>query len=676
MTSVSSDRRFGVNSGKAVKVPCKAATTANITLSGEQTIDGVSCVTDDRVLVKNQTTASQNGIYVVDTGAWSRALDFDDNNDICEGTMVEVNRGSANALTFWQLNTQSPTIGSSLTFVNYTIPNVVSLIAGITTLRATTPVNGMRVYLEYHTTSGDGGHGYFRGITGASPGTYTHNNGTIVVPSGGDGSAAWLREYTGPIHAVWFGVTADGTTNDTTAMQACIDYAIVKAAIDTKVSVKLPSGAIKLGSGLTVNCPSYSFSMIGEGQWETTFKITSDIGNVFVVTGCPGGRFQDFGITASLELTTGSFLKLVNLYRFELTNMYLAEGYETIRMENCTGVYMTNVKVVGAYYFTDVTYKANSAMLHFAASGAGNNGIFLNNCTFDPSSLTPATGSKYQYAVWVESIDGLWVNNCHIAGGYLSHLKINPVVGSPCSGMKFSNTWIDYWGQRCLNIGNNVAADTKNVQDVTFSSCTFQGATTQLALIYGAGIIGVAFVGCTFEYSTGDAIHLYGGIDILFSGCNFIGNNTSLHQSTLVVAGGTESQDLVFTGNNFRGGTNTDYHLNLGASTGPIVATGNNFNAHQVSAIYNAGVTALHAVGNYGHSQSGSGTINSGATSATITHSLGWAPSANQISIVGKELATNDIGYWYVDTITTTQFTVHVKADPGASNFDFGWSIN
>lgn len=53
------------------------ATTANITLSGTQTIDGIAVVAGDRVLVKDQTTTSQNGIYVVASGTWSRATDMD-----------------------------------------------------------------------------------------------------------------------------------------------------------------------------------------------------------------------------------------------------------------------------------------------------------------------------------------------------------------------------------------------------------------------------------------------------------------------------------------------------------------------------------------------------------------------------------------------------------------------
>ena len=63
--------------GLDVKGSVKVATTANITLSGTQTIDDISVVADDRVLVKDQSTASENGVYVVAAGAWSRADDAD-----------------------------------------------------------------------------------------------------------------------------------------------------------------------------------------------------------------------------------------------------------------------------------------------------------------------------------------------------------------------------------------------------------------------------------------------------------------------------------------------------------------------------------------------------------------------------------------------------------------------
>ena len=79
----------------AVKKSVKVATTANITLSGLQTIDGVSCVAGDRVLVKNQTTTATNGIYVVSAAAWSRAPDADTISKIA-GAIVNADSGTAN----------------------------------------------------------------------------------------------------------------------------------------------------------------------------------------------------------------------------------------------------------------------------------------------------------------------------------------------------------------------------------------------------------------------------------------------------------------------------------------------------------------------------------------------------------------------------------------------------
>ena len=64
-----------VAEGLDAKASSRVATTANITLSGTQTIDGVTVSAGDRVLVKDQSTASQNGIYVVAVGSWARASD-------------------------------------------------------------------------------------------------------------------------------------------------------------------------------------------------------------------------------------------------------------------------------------------------------------------------------------------------------------------------------------------------------------------------------------------------------------------------------------------------------------------------------------------------------------------------------------------------------------------------
>lgn len=95
------------------KKSVRVATTGSITLSGTQTIDGVSVVVGDRVLVKNQGTASQNGIYIVASGSWTRATDADTADEIAGGT-VNVDSGTANAGTLWTTTfTPSNTIGST-----------------------------------------------------------------------------------------------------------------------------------------------------------------------------------------------------------------------------------------------------------------------------------------------------------------------------------------------------------------------------------------------------------------------------------------------------------------------------------------------------------------------------------------------------------------------------------
>lgn len=123
VTSITIDVRDGLSSSTAIKGPAKVASTVNLTLSGEQTIDGVAIVTDDRVLVKNQTTASENGIYVADTGPWRRAKDFNKTRDVKTGTMVNVYSGTAGAGQ-WQVTTADPiTIGTTnIAFAQLVMP--------------------------------------------------------------------------------------------------------------------------------------------------------------------------------------------------------------------------------------------------------------------------------------------------------------------------------------------------------------------------------------------------------------------------------------------------------------------------------------------------------------------------------------------------------------------------
>jgi hypothetical protein len=111
--------------GLSWKDSVRLATTASFGASipvGPQTVDGVATAVGDRVLIKNQATGAQNGIYIAASAGltWQRATDADASNEI-EGMAVFVNEGTANADTSWVCTTNAPiTINTTaLVFVQF-----------------------------------------------------------------------------------------------------------------------------------------------------------------------------------------------------------------------------------------------------------------------------------------------------------------------------------------------------------------------------------------------------------------------------------------------------------------------------------------------------------------------------------------------------------------------------
>ena len=163
--------------GLSWKQAVRVASTANITiasaLTNGSTIDGITVATGDRVLLKNQTTASQNGIYiVVASGAASRATDANTSAEI-DSMTVYVEQGTANADTVWTLTTDNPVLDTtSLTYAQINggaTPTASTSTAGKVQLatqaeaqaktatdRALTPASVADFARKYTATIGDG----------------------------------------------------------------------------------------------------------------------------------------------------------------------------------------------------------------------------------------------------------------------------------------------------------------------------------------------------------------------------------------------------------------------------------------------------------------------------------------------------------------------------------------
>lgn len=178
--------------GLTFKTPVRAATTAAITLSGAQTIDGVSVIAGDRVLVKDQASAPTNGIYVAAAGAWARATDADADAEVRGGLTVFVTEGTVNGDKQFSLTTNNPiTLGTTgLAFAltatsgtTYTAGNGISLGGNAITV---VPAAGEGLQVS---GSGVGINPAYAGLAkryavnvpSATSATITHNLGTLDV---------------------------------------------------------------------------------------------------------------------------------------------------------------------------------------------------------------------------------------------------------------------------------------------------------------------------------------------------------------------------------------------------------------------------------------------------------------------------------------------------------------
>jgi len=200
-----------VKTGLDVKGSCRAIATSNITLSGTQTIDGVALVAGDRVLVAGQSTASQNGIYVVAAGAWSRSTDADNSpgGEFTPGLFTFIEEGTVNASTGWVCSTSGTiTLGStSIAFTQFTGAGEITAGTGLAKSGNTLSISGSYAGQSSIVTVGTISTGTWQGsVVGATYGGTGVNNGSSTLTMGG--SVAFSGAYN-----VTF--TASGTTSVT-----------------------------------------------------------------------------------------------------------------------------------------------------------------------------------------------------------------------------------------------------------------------------------------------------------------------------------------------------------------------------------------------------------------------------------------------------------------------------
>lgn len=229
--------------GSSYKLPCLLATTNDVNLlSPPTTVDGITTTTNDRILVWKQTTSSQNGIYVVGLGSWTRAVDFSLTDDVFNGTQVYVTQGTTNQGPYY-ISTSNPITldTTSLTFIKA----ITSGTSGTSGSSGTSGVSGSSGTSGTRGTSGTSGSS---GSSGVSP----------VGQVTGSGTANYLARWSSATNIIASGIYDDGSQ---TAIYPSgwlyLSAPVINIGQSVSMGLSIGQGG---GGSMSVMIPTYIYS--------------------------------------------------------------------------------------------------------------------------------------------------------------------------------------------------------------------------------------------------------------------------------------------------------------------------------------------------------------------------------------------------------------------------------
>jgi hypothetical protein len=387
-------------------------------------------------------------------------------------------------------------------------------------------------YVAGYTDADDGGGGLFVwNLAGVVP----DNNGTVIAPTSGVGR--WHRSWFGQVNVRWFGATGDGVTDDTDAIQACIDMAeALYASNQLPVTVYIPSGKYYVTQTITVN--SNGISVVGDGMRSSVFVRDTDHGTTLHVTASYGGgnNIKGLGFLSdpNVTVTTGSHLIVQQVAGSVISDLWIQDGFIGLTIQGIYDAVFSNLRIWGGQNLAGVD-TAGSCYLSVPTNGNPSNPTFdtvISNFLFRNSSSGSA---KYvSRGIDIAQCDGLWFSDGHVIGANLE-MHIRPPIAYTAQNIQCVNVFLDGSCQAHLQI---TGAGT--VAGVRFGSgCVFGGAdgtaNADAIAINCALLRGLFFEGAEWGSNQAAALDLIAGEYIVVSGCKFADNNLASVSNILTI---------------------------------------------------------------------------------------------------------------------------------------------
>jgi hypothetical protein len=260
--------------GISWKQPVNAATTANITLSGAQTIDAVSVVAGDRVLVKDQTAQADNGIYVAAAGAWSRSPDADTYDEMISALVFVESGGQAGGAFYCPIQPGGTLGVTAITWNNFSVGGVYFAGTGLN-------LSGGDTFNISNTTVSAGSYG-----SGSAVGTFTVNaQGQLTAAADTNIAIAATQITSGTIDSArlsgtYSGITGVGTLTNLTVSNPITGSITGNAGTATTATTATSATtATNIAGGAAASIP------VQTGAGVTSFLAVGTNGQVLTIAG-------------------------------------------------------------------------------------------------------------------------------------------------------------------------------------------------------------------------------------------------------------------------------------------------------------------------------------------------------------------------------------------------------